>query len=195
MTEIKIPKLSSLIETRKLDWVNSDIKDGLFETPKEISSGYKLYHFNKYISSEDAIKEMEKEGYRPANAWELLLWKDWNDKDWVVALGSVGKVGGDRFVPYLGKGGSKRDLYLHCWFGDWNARFRFLGVRNSALKTSDTEKTALGHSDTLSLAIKTVRKAGHIVILKKNWYITGQGNVMEMGDSNKSKGRKAFWSA
>lgn len=46
--------------------------------------------------------------------------------------------------------------------------------------------------DELTQAIETVRKAGHTVILKKNWYITGQGEVYEMHDSDKSKKRREF---
>lgn len=50
-------------------------------------------------------------------------------------------------------------------------------------------------SDSLTLAIETVRKAGHTVILKKNWYITGRGEVYEMHDSDKSKKRREFLGA
>jgi hypothetical protein len=46
-------------------------------------------------------KEIEKEGYRAANISELLSWKDWNDKDWVAALGSVAAVDDSRSVPFL----------------------------------------------------------------------------------------------
>jgi hypothetical protein len=147
----KISKLSSLIKTKKFDWVNSDIKDGLFETPKEIRTDLKLYNFNRYISSEDVVKEMEKDGYSPVNAWELLTWKDWNSIDLVVALGSVGKAGGGRSVPYLRRGVSERDLGLDWWGNGWRARCRFLAVRNSSLKPSEPLTPALGHSDTLTL--------------------------------------------
>jgi hypothetical protein len=162
----KIPKLSSLIKKQKFDWVNSDITDSLFETPKEISSDYELCHFDRYISSEDAIKEMEKDGYRPANAWELLSWKDWNGTDTtdtVVALGSVGEVVGIRCVPCIDGGGSGRSLYLYWFDDDWFASCRFLRVRNSSLKSSDTKNKALGNLDSLTLesAISKVKEAGY----------------------------------
>lgn len=130
MNQATIPNLSSLIEMKKFNYVNSDITEKLFPFPKEVGNDYKLFHFDRHISSEDAIKEMEKEGYRAANIYELLLWPNWEDKDWVVALGSVGEVGGDRHVPCLDRNDSKRDLDLYWWGDGWNADYRFLGVRN-----------------------------------------------------------------
>src|ERR1700744_2019666 len=129
--------LKSLIKSKKFDWANPNITEDTFPLTPIRSSDYKLYHFDRYISSEDAIKEMEKEGYVPANIHELLLWKDWNDKDWVVALGSVGKVDGNRLVPCLDGSGSGRGLYLYR-FGDvWSSSYRLLAVRNLS---SDLEK-------------------------------------------------------
>lgn len=148
---MKIPKLSQLIASKKFDYVNSDITDNLFSKPSSISSDYRLYHFNRYISSEDAIKEMAKDGFCPANAWELIQWPDWNEKDLVVALGSVGEVVGGRGVPGLFGGDSERSLYLSCWVGDWLDYCRFLGVRNSEISTSEPQKSALGTLDTLTL--------------------------------------------
>jgi hypothetical protein len=164
MTKTKIPKLSSLIKAKKFDWVNSDITDNLFETPKEIGTDFKLFHFDRYILSEDAISEMANEGFRPANAWELLSWKDWNDKDWVVALGSVGEVGGDRYVPCLVGDGSERDLDLGWWDDGWDADYRFLGVRNSSLGSSDalpsdSVSLALGYLETAEQAIQKAKLA------------------------------------
>ncbi len=149
-TNMTITKLSKLIKERKFGWVNSTITDSLFKTPKEISTDFKLFNFDRYISSEDVIKEMEKEGYKPANAWELLSWKDWNEKDWVVALGSVGEVRGLRHVVYLYRYDAKRYLDLSYWVGDWYAGSRFLAVRNSRLSTSEPE-TTLENSDPLAL--------------------------------------------
>lgn len=155
---MKTPLLSKLISDKNLDYVNSNIVDGFFSEPTSISSDYKLFHINQYISPEDAIEEMKKEGYRAANAWELLQWPDWNEKDWVVALGSVGEVDGVRYVPYLYRDGSKRYLSLLYWGGGWFDYFRFLGVRN--LETKEKELGDLG-SLTLESAIKTVKEAGY----------------------------------
>lgn len=146
----KIPTLSQLIADRKFDYVNPDIKDGIFPKPTEIGTDYRLYHLNKHISSENAIQEMTNEGYRPATIHELLLWKDWNDKDWVVALGSVCEVVGYRRVSYLCRDGFERDLDLDWWGSGWDADFRFLGVKNiSQAQHLSSETKILGKSDDL----------------------------------------------
>lgn len=138
--------LKQLIENKKFDYVNSDIESH-FELEKVRSDDFKLFHFGRYISSEDAIKEMEKAGYVPANLTELLLWEKWNEEDWVVALGSVALVLGVRYVPYLDGRDSERNLNLH-WFGDvWYGFCRFLGTKVS----SETKSSALGNSYTLNL--------------------------------------------
>lgn len=116
--------------TKDFDYVDSRIENNF---PLEPVRGeeYRLFHFDKYISLEDAVNEINKEGYTPANIHELLVCEDWNEKYWVVALGSAYEVRGGRRVPYLSRGGSERDLRLGWWGSDWGARCRFLGVRNS----------------------------------------------------------------
>ena len=142
MTKTKIPTLKSLLDSHKFDWVNNDITDKLFPPPQSLRTDFKLYHFNRYISSEDAVAEMAKDGYAPANVYELLSWKNWNDKDCVVALGSVGEVGGGRIVPCLGEGGLRRYLVLYRWSVVWHSRDRFLAVRNlqEAIALTEAEK-------------------------------------------------------
>lgn len=146
-----IPKLSELIQEKKFDYVNPNITDTLFEIPKEISSDYKLYYFGRYISSENIVIEMKKDGYRPANVWELLKWKDWDNKDWVIALGSVGEVYGCRHVPYLGGFGSRCYLDLAWWGSGCSSSGRFLAVRNSSLNSLDSQSSKLSNLDTLTL--------------------------------------------
>lgn len=128
--------LSERIKRGKYDWVNSDINEKNF--PETVSadyeSEYKLFHFNRSISSEDAIKEMEKEGYRPGNISELLALgevKPELQREFpIVELGLLWlNPFGGRSVAVLRCDGDRRELGLD-WFGcDWSARFRFLGVR------------------------------------------------------------------
>lgn len=123
--------------TKRFDYVNSDIEPNFtIEEPR--SREYKLYHFDRYISSEDAVKEMGKDGYAPATLGELLSWKDWNESDWVVALGSVAEVSGDRRVPCLGGSGSGRGLRLSWWGRGWDRYGRFLAVRTESLGTQES---------------------------------------------------------
>jgi len=152
--------LEELIDSWKFDYVNLYIDDESFPEQEIRSNDYKLFHFDKDNTSENIIEEMKKEGYLPANIYELLNWKNWNGKDWVVALGSVGEVSGNRHVPYLIGGVSKRYLDLGWWGYGWRSDVRFLVVRNSSLGSLETKDSS---SDTLPLAIETVKKAGYII--------------------------------
>src|SRR3990167_9554705 len=111
----KTKSLAQLIKDCKFDWVNPNIETN-FKT-EDVRGEFKVFHFGRYISSKDAVKEIEKEGYLPANLTELLSYaKDgWNDTDWVVALGSVAEVDSSRRVPYLYRYAARRDLYLTWW--------------------------------------------------------------------------------
>ena len=127
-------KLSKLIEKGKFGYVNSDITEANFPDLKSKAKEYKLFHFDRTIFSEDIIKEMQKEGWEPADLRQLLSWKDGNEKDWVVALGQEWRDSrGDRGVPYLDFDG-ERMLRLGWDGGGWHARCRFLAVRNSSAK-------------------------------------------------------------
>ena len=121
---MKQPTLEQLIAKWKFSAVNPKITAKNFPPPKEIKTDFKLYHFNYGISSEDAIKEMKKDGYRSVNLYELLSWKDWNKRDLVVALG---QVEGDS-VPCLYRHDAGRDLLLHWCEDVWNVDYRFLGT-------------------------------------------------------------------
>lgn len=147
----KTKSLAETIADCKFDWTNSDIEKR-FTLGEPRSADYKIFHFDRDISSEDAVKEIEKEGYSPSTLSELLAYAQngWNDKDWVVALGSVARVHGHRNVPCLVRGERDRILNLHWWVGGWGGRCRFLAVRNSLL-TIGAKPFALGNSDALTL--------------------------------------------
>ncbi len=128
--------LNERIKKGKYDWTNSDINDKNFpETvPADYDAEYKLFHFNRSISSDDAIKEMEKEGYRPGNIHELLALgeaKPELQKEFpVIAIGSVWQdPDGGRFVAVLDYGDSRRKLNLYWFDGVWGDEDRFLAVR------------------------------------------------------------------
>lgn len=170
----KIPPLMKLIKKAKFDYVNYSINDTLFQQPGELLKYFKIYHFNKNISTEDAIQEIEKDEYRPANAWELVNYaiEGWNGTDWVVGLGSVAEVDGDRGVPYLGGDVSERFLGLYDWGGAWSSRGRFLGVRNGSktlntLSPTQMEKNLESLTNlTLERAIEMVKKEGYVIYKK-----------------------------
>lgn len=143
MKKTKKQSLEDLIKKGKFTYVNSSITKENFPQEEIRSEKYKLFHFDRSISSEDAISEMTKEGYSPANIYELLSWTEWNDKDWVVGLGSVAEVVGSRRVPYLDRDGSERSLFLTWRDIGWDADCRFLAVRTSSLETKSSDTEAL----------------------------------------------------
>ncbi len=130
--------LAEMISAGKYDWVNDDITQEHFPLQEKglgkIEFAITLLHFNRYISSDDAIKEMDKAGYRPVGLAELLAlgggFPDLQRQFLIVALGSVWQNrGGGRYVPSLWSDGSKRGLGLF-WLGDaWNPYARFAVAR------------------------------------------------------------------
>lgn len=128
--------LNAMIKAGNYDWVDSDINSEHFplkgKGKHELTAT--LFHFDRFIVSDDAIAEMDKQGYRPGLNEELLflgekypaLQKEFP----IVALGSVWRDPyGFRSVPSLRWSGLKRRLYL-CWFDTgWYAYYRFLALR------------------------------------------------------------------
>lgn len=145
--------------TKGFAYVNSSIEDNFtLEEPR--NSEYKIFKFDKIVTSEEVIEEIKKEGYLPATLSELLTYK--GIEDWLIALGSVGKVDGDRYVPYLDGSVSERGLDLRWWGRDWDGNCRFLAVRNLELSPSEPLENELSTSETLTLeqAIEVCKQAG-----------------------------------
>lgn len=128
--------VEQLIKVGKYDWFNDDIKGGNFPSSEKGTAQVLVYlvNFDRDISSEDAVKELDRQGLRPATLKELLAlgatYPDLQRKDLIVALGSTwrGSVGYVR-VPCLRGFGSFRDLSLGWWFGGWYSFWRFAAVR------------------------------------------------------------------
>ncbi len=126
--------LKELIAEGNYDYVNREITEKNFPEKEYVSdvNKYKLFYFNKYITSEEAIKEMG-EMYRPATLKELLTFGIANpelQREFpIIALGSVWVHRfGYRRVPCLDGSSDERRLRLSWYGGDWHGRCRFLGV-------------------------------------------------------------------
>ncbi len=126
--------LKQMIADGDYNWENKNITERNFPVPakmkgKKVEVSTKLFHFNRNISSEDAKKEMDKDGFRPATVFELLVLgathPELQKQFSVIALDS----GGGRRVPYLVVDGDWRGLGLDWLDYDWNASCRFLAVR------------------------------------------------------------------
>lgn len=127
--------LKQMISAGKYDWANSDITQDHFPIK---GNGKKeeevvLFHFDKVMTSEQAITEMDKTGFRPATIEELLALgaqqPELQKQFPIVALGSVWRNPlGDRNVPDLRWGGRQRSLDLDWFGGDWREDSRFAAV-------------------------------------------------------------------
>ena len=93
----------------------------------------RYFHFDRTISSETAIEEMKKAGWKPAKIEHLLshgkTFPEEQRKFPIIGLGSTAEVYGNRLVSALYKDGSKRDLRLDCFVDNWGPTCRFLAVR------------------------------------------------------------------
>ena len=93
-----------------------------------------LIRFNYYISTDKALSELDRMGYRPAELRELLAfgekYPEVQRKFPIIALGSAWwRRDGVRRVPCLYGSGSRRDLYLHWVEYGWGLFYRFAAVR------------------------------------------------------------------
>ena len=128
--------VEQLIRNGRYDWVNSDINGRNFPSSERGRAQIDIFllNFDHDISSEDAIREMAKQGLRPATLKELLAlgtaFPDLQRENPIVALGSTcRRPDGGLDVPYLTGRASLRFLSL-VWFGrDWFPGRRFAAVR------------------------------------------------------------------
>jgi hypothetical protein len=124
-----------MVKVGRYDYVHYGITADRFQNKGEGQQEYevKLFHFGHSISSEDAKRHIEEDGWEVAETENLLAFGAKNPEEQgkhpIVALGTVRRLRGDRSVPYLGRGDSGRRLDLHWWGHDWHCNFRFLAVR------------------------------------------------------------------
>lgn len=128
--------LADMIAVGKYDWTNSDITTKHFSVRGEGKAEVEiqLVHFDRVMESDDVIRELDKQGLRPAKIEELLAfganYPEVQREFPVVALGSVWRDSdGYRYVAYLHWLVRERSLYLF-WFGRrWFEVYRFAAVR------------------------------------------------------------------
>ena len=124
------------VKLGRYDWANIEITGNNFPTTRrgKIEVVVELIHFNHVISTKDALNELDKMGYRPAELHELLAFgekhPDVQCEFPIMALGSVWQDrNGFRCVPYLVEDGSGRGLDLDWLGNDWFVIYRFAVVR------------------------------------------------------------------
>lgn len=98
---------------------------------------WKLFHFDRSISSEEAIRLMEENGYAAGQIGHILAFGEKYPEEQrkfpIIGLGSVAKVNLNRYVPVLWVGSVGRSFRL-AWFDGVRGRLcRFLGVRRRSV--------------------------------------------------------------
>jgi hypothetical protein len=127
--------LEDMIAAGKYDWVSDGITSERFPVEGSGTKKFqaKLFHFDRFISSEDAAAAMRKENFMPAGHVHGLAFgaafPDEQRKYPIACLGSSGRVFGCRGVVCLYRSGDGRRLNLGGWGGDWYGTWRFLAVR------------------------------------------------------------------
>jgi len=124
------------VKAGRYNWSNSNITSSNFTTKRKGAAEIVIeaVHFNREISTDEAIRELDKMGYRPVELHELLTlgekYPDVQLQFLVVGLGSVWQgPDGSRDVPYLGRSGAGRHLDLSWIESDWSGICRFAAVR------------------------------------------------------------------
>lgn len=131
-------RLERMIEDGRYDWKNSDINSKNFPVKGKgrgkVEVKIELVHFNKAMDSDEILKELDKQGLRPATLPELLAFgTQYPEKQrefLIVALSSVWRSRkGYRGVPSLSGPSLGRSLNLSWFGGRWFADCRFAAVR------------------------------------------------------------------
>lgn len=129
--------VEELIKAGNFEWTGEGITSSNFPSnefgQKEVTIFLFIFDFD--IRSENVIKIMDNQGFRPANLKELLSlgtrYSDFKSKDWVVvALGSTWRDSNDSVsVPYIRGPLDKCTLHLIDWGGGWGTLWQFAAVR------------------------------------------------------------------
>lgn len=127
--------VEEMVRLGKCYWFNKDITTKNFPSKRvgKAEMEVELIHFDRSISSEEALREMEKMGYRAAELHELLAfgakYPNVQREFPIIALGSVWRWHGRRYVACLRRDASRRDLGLDHFGNDWDDLCRFAAVR------------------------------------------------------------------
>lgn len=124
------------VKAGKYDWKDNNILSKNFPSKREgmIEAEIILVHFNCDMDSDDALRELNKQGLRPAELPELTAfgakYPDVQRDFPIIALASVWQSPrGFRGVPYLCRDSGARFLSLFWFDSRWSSRCRFAALR------------------------------------------------------------------
>lgn len=121
--------LAEMIEAGNYDWIHLDIMNKHFPVKGsgKLNLKAEVIRYNRPISLDDVLRDLDRRGLRPANLPELLVfgekYHDERHKYPIVELGQHWAYGRYRYVVYFFGGGSGRILDLRRWMGIWSGGF------------------------------------------------------------------------
>ena len=128
--------LEQMVGAGKYDWANLDITQEHFPVSGngKAERTLELVHFNRVMTTDQALEELDKQDFRLATIEELLAfgatYPEIQREFPIVELGSAWRdQHGMRSVAYLHREGSRRTLHLYSIKSDWYGSYRFLAVR------------------------------------------------------------------
>lgn len=152
--------LEDIIAKNKWYYLNPNITEKNFPLPEKIETeGWKIIRMDKSFTSQEALERIKKEGCKPANIYELALFRNNHPEEfpkgkytWVLALGSdfTGSDGNHR-VPVVSARGDGAFVFRLGGFGHpWGGDGCLLCFCDSSSDSQD-----LSHpSDTLTLRVE-----------------------------------------
>ena len=125
--------IQQMIAEGKYAWVNEDIVEMFKFDPATIGT-WEFRLVNKgHKPSEKAQTFCEEDGWQVGSLEHLLVlgatFPRLQEKNSIIALGSVCGIDGDRRGPALWYSDDARKLHLVSWCGEWHDHYRFLSVR------------------------------------------------------------------
>ena len=128
--------VKAAVKAGHYDWADNSTTIENFPTKKKGKKQVvvELIHLNRFVSTDEVLRELDKMGMRPADIREGLALgethPDIQREFPVVILGSVWQDSRDgRYVPCLRGHGSERHLNLLWVEQDWSEVCRFAAVR------------------------------------------------------------------
>jgi hypothetical protein len=141
--KFKYRGLAKMIEAGNFDWRDDDVNPLNFPDLEEeknlnkvIRLKAKIFNFEKAISSENILEELDREGYRPATLVELLALAKVDpglqERFTIVSLGSTWtNIIDSRRAPCIRVYRGERELNTDGLEGAWVTSYNFLAIRKS----------------------------------------------------------------
>jgi hypothetical protein len=163
--------LKNLVSKKNWNYVNSNIIEQNFPTPKVIETKNAIIQkMSKSFSSQEALAYLKSKNLRPANIYELIIFANENSKKFpsnkftsLIAFGSdyIDSDGRRRVPDVFRRSDGFWDFFLGDFGSDWVSGHCLLCFCDKTLDTLSLKETKYLDSLTLDKAIELVKKEGY----------------------------------